>query len=108
VRILLLWRKPGERVEVVATAAENAGLFASGDQVMSLEWLGDDPMPAPRWVPVTPNGRIGFTERERDYCNCAVLKRAGDRGDRPIDRDPSLLEDWTEADLVHFIFGVET
>jgi hypothetical protein len=105
--ILLLWRMPGKDVATAATAAKNAGLFVSGDQVISLEWLGDDPMPAPRWVPVTPTGWLSFTEREKEYCDCAVLKRANDRSDRPIDRDPSLL-DWTEADLLQFIFGVET
>ena len=48
--ILLLWRSPGKDISPVASAAKGVGLFASGDRVMSLEWLGDDRMPKPRWV----------------------------------------------------------
>jgi hypothetical protein len=95
----------GESAEAVATAAKQAGRFASGDRVMSLEWLGDDPMPVPRWVPVTPNGWLSFTEREKEYCDCAVMKMAP-KSRQPRDHDPSLL-DWTNADLLYFIFRVD-
>jgi hypothetical protein len=104
--ILLLWRKPGDSVEAVATAAKDAGLFASGDQVMSLEWFGDDRMPKPRWVPVTPTGWLGFTEREKEYCDSAVMKMAGDGRSDDLRHHPMYY--CTEVELLHFIFGVET
>jgi hypothetical protein len=47
--ILLFWRMPGKDVATVVKAAKNDGLFASGDRVICVEWLGEDPMPAPRW-----------------------------------------------------------
>jgi hypothetical protein len=72
--ILLLWRLPGRDAAPVAKAARNADMFASGDQVISAEWLGDDPMPAPRWVKVDTSGRLGLTDRETEYCEPALRK----------------------------------
>jgi hypothetical protein len=60
--ILLLWRQPGKHVAAVTKAAKEAGLFASGDRVISAEWLGHDPMPEPRWVKVSPSGWLGLTQ----------------------------------------------
>ena len=103
--ILLLWRQPGKDVAGVAKAAKSARLFASGDRVMSAEWLGDDPMPAPRWVKVRPSGWLGLTEREKEYCETAVRKLVVDGG-RRTHPDPVLL-DWTDADLWHGALGVD-
>jgi hypothetical protein len=104
--ILLLWRRPGKDISSVASEAKGAGLFASGDRVMSLEWLGDDRMPKPRWVQVTPTGWLGLTEREKEYCDSAVMKMAGDGRSDDLQHHP--MRYCTETDLLHFIFGVET
>jgi hypothetical protein len=104
-QMLLIWRMPGENIATVADAAQNAGLFVPGEKIISMEWLGEDPLPAPRWVQVTPNGWLSFTEREKEYCDCAVIKMAP-KSHQPRDRDPSLL-DWTNADLLYFIFRVD-
>jgi hypothetical protein len=100
--ILLLWRRPGKDVAAVAKAT---GLLASGDRVISAEWLGDDPMPAPRWVKVSSSGWLGLTEREKEYCEAAVRKLVVD-DDRRANPDPVLL-DWTDADLWHAALGVD-
>jgi hypothetical protein len=102
--ILLLWRGLGKEATAVAKAAKGAGLFASGDRVISAEWLGDDPMPAPRWVKVSPSGWLGLTEREKEYCEATVRKLVVD-DDRRTNPDPVLL-DWTDADLWHAALGV--
>ena len=102
--ILLLWRQPGKDVAGLAKAAKSAGLFASGDRVMSAEWLGYDPMPMPRWIKVSPSGWLGLTEREKEYCKSAVRKLVVDDG-RRANPDPVLL-DWTDADLWHAALGV--
>jgi hypothetical protein len=103
--ILLLWRRPGKDISPVASAAKSSELFASGDRVISAEWLGDDPMPAPRWVKVRPSGWLGLTEREKEYCEAAVRKLVVDDG-RRSHPDPVLL-DWTDADLWHGALGVD-
>jgi hypothetical protein len=100
--ILLLWRRPGKDVAALAKAT---GLFASGDRVISAEWLGDDPMPAPRWVKVSPSGWLNLTEREKEYCEATVRKLVVDDG-HSSHPDPALL-DWTDADLWHAALGVD-
>jgi hypothetical protein len=95
--ILLLWRMPGRDVAPAANAAKNAGLFSSGDRVISAEWLGADPMPAPRWVQVKPSGIFSLTEREHEYGEAALRKLIDDRAyDSYPDR---ALLSWTDADL---------
>ena len=101
--ILLLWRQPGKDVAGVAKAAKCAGLFASGDRVISAEWLGHDPMPEPRWVKVSLSGWLGLTQREKEYCEATVRKLVVDDG-RRSHADPVLL-DWTDADLWHGALG---
>jgi hypothetical protein len=59
-------------------------------------------------IPVTPNGWLSFTEREKEYCDRAVLKMAGDGSGQANDLRHDPIRYWTEAELLHFIFGVET
>jgi hypothetical protein len=103
--MLLLWRLPGQDVAAISQAARRAGLFTSGDLVVSAEWLGEDPTPAPRWVKVSPSGRLGLLERERGYCELALRNIVDHSTDmRP---DPTLV-DWTDAELWQFALGVDT
>jgi hypothetical protein len=103
--ILLLWRRPGKDISPVASKAKSARLFASGDRVISAEWLGEDPMPVPRWVKVSPSGWLNLTEREKEYCEATVRKLVVD-DDRRAHPDPGLL-DWTDADLWHAALRVD-
>jgi hypothetical protein len=104
--ILLLWRSPGKDVARAANAAKNAGLFASGDRVISAEWLGADPMPAPRWVKIGSSGSPTFNEREDEYCMSALSNLIGNR---TFDsRRGQALDSWTDADLWHAALGVST
>ena len=96
---------PGQDVAAISQAARRAGLFTSGDLVISADWLGEDPMPAPRWVKVSPSGRLGLLERERGYCELALRNIVDHSTDmRP---DPTLV-DWTDAELWQFALGVDT
>jgi hypothetical protein len=104
--ILLLWRKPGMDVATVAKANKSEGLFASGDRVISAEWLGTDPVPAPRWVKVGPSGSPSFNEREDEYCMSALRNLIGNRAYDPC-RGPA-LGSWTDADLWHRALGIKT
>lgn len=104
--ILLLWRMPGTDVAPAANAAKNAGLFSSGDRVISAEWLGTDPMPAPPRVKVGPSGSPSFNEREDEYCMSALSNLIGNRAYDPR-RGPA-LDSWTDADLWHRALGIKT
>ena len=95
--ILLLWRLPDEDIKTVAAAAKKAGLFSSGDRVISAEWLGADLMPAPRWVQVKPSGFLSLTEREHEYREVVLRKLIDDRAYDSYP-DPTPLS-WTDADL---------
>ena len=44
--LLLVWRRPGGDVGAAVSEAK----FAPGDRVIVLEWFGDGPLPAPRWL----------------------------------------------------------
>lgn len=104
--ILLLWRLPGQDVATAAKAARSAGLFVSGDRVVSAAWLGNDQMPAPRWVQVKPSGFLSLNDREKEYCVAAVRSLVVSDG-HCAHPDPA-LEAWTEADLWHGALGVPT
>jgi hypothetical protein len=106
----LLWRLPGQDVQTVAEAAKSAGLYVPGDKVISMEWLSDDPMPAPRWIEIKAEGWLDLNERERECSDAYVMKRAGNGKERNCgwpSHDQSLVE-WTNAELLYFIFRVET
>ena len=115
-QVLLLWIEPGMDVENAVLAANKAGLFGSGDLVICVEWLGDDPMPKPRWLK-----RAGeqFSEHE-DHCISAMLEKriatvdaliaTGEPADvpglvRPMPRD---LKEISSVDLMHIALGVKT
>jgi hypothetical protein len=115
-QVLLLWIKPGENIDAVVLAANEAGLFVSGDLVMCAEWLGEEPMPKPRWLK-----RAGerFSDQE-DYCITAMLQKRIEDVDtlvatgepaevaglgRPMPRD---LREMTSVDLMHCALGVKT
>jgi hypothetical protein len=70
-QVLLIWLTPGEDVDVAVLAANKAGPFGSGDLVMCVEWLGDDPIPKPRWLKRTGER---FSEQE-DHCIYAMLEK---------------------------------
>jgi hypothetical protein len=115
-QVLLIWLTPGKDVDAPVLAANKAGLFGSGDLVMCVEWLGDDPMPKPRWLK-----RAGerFSEQE-DYCICAMLEKRIARVDTTIATDepaevaglarpmPRDLSEMTSVDLMHCALGVKT
>jgi hypothetical protein len=115
-QVLLIWLTPGEDVDAAVLAANKTGLFGSGDLVMCVEWLGDDPMPKPRWLK-----RAGerFSEQE-DRCIYAMLEKrvatveslvaTGEPADvqglvRPMPRD---LSEISSVDLMHCALGVKT
>lgn len=47
---LLLWIKPDDDPDAAISMANRAGLFGSGDLMICGVWLGDEPMPKPRWL----------------------------------------------------------
>ena len=112
--VLLLWIAPGQSVENAVLAANNAGLFGTGDLIMCAEWLGEEPMPKPRWI-----RRRGeqLSLQESEYCDAMIAKRiaaaeaAEERGTpspalcRPMPRD---LAEVSTVDLIHCALGVET
>jgi hypothetical protein len=115
-QVLLIWLTPGEDVTAAVLAANKAGLFGSGDLVMCVEWLGDDPMPKPRWLKRTGER---FSEQE-DRCICAMLEKRVATVDalvatrepadvqelvRPMPRD---LSEISSVDLMHCALGVKT
>jgi hypothetical protein len=115
-QVLLIWLIPGEDVDAAVLAANKAGLFGSGDLVMCVEWLGDDPMPKPRWLKRTGER---FSVQEDD-CICAMLEKrvamvdvlvaTGEPAEaqglaRPMPRD---LSEMSSVDLMHCALGVKT
>jgi len=115
-QVLLLWIKPGEDANAAVLVANKAGLFGSGDLVMCAEWLGNDPMPKPRWL--KRHGEC-FSEHE-DHCIDAMLEKriamvdalvaAGEPAEvaglaKPMPRD---LREMSAVDLMHCALGVET
>jgi hypothetical protein len=115
-QVLLIWLRPDEAVDAAVLAANKAGLFGTGDLVMCAEWLGDDPMPKPRWL---KRDGARFSEQE-DRCITAMLEKriaevdvlvaAGDPAAvadlaRPMPRD---LREMTSVDLMHCALGVKT
>lgn len=103
--ILLLWRPPGKDAATVVEAAKTAGLFASGDLVISAEWLGEDPMPAPRWF----KSERDLSEREGKCIDAEIFKLVGDVSKIEIDRSQSSsLSHISSERLLHILLGVET
>ena len=103
--ILLLWRPPGKDAATVVEAAKTAGLFASGDLVISAEWLGEDPMPAPRWF----KSERDLSEREGKCIDAEIFKLVGDVSKIEIDRSQSSsLSHISSERLLHMLLGVET
>jgi hypothetical protein len=103
--MLLLWRPPGKDVATVVEAAKTAGLFASGDLVISAEWLGEDPMPAPRWF----KSERDLSEREGKCIDAEIFKLVGEVSKIEIDRSQSSsLSHISSERLLHILLGVET
>jgi hypothetical protein len=105
--VLLLWIKSDEDIDAAVLAANTAGLFASGDLVICAEWLGDDPMPRPRWLERDDEWP---SEKETDYIIATVLKRAGGRAAlTAVKDDPDVdLKEISRVDLMHCVLGVKT
>jgi hypothetical protein len=115
-QVLLLWIKPGEDIDAAVLSANKAGLFASSDLVMCAEWLGDDPMPKPRWLK-----REGerFSEQE-DHCISTMLEKRiatvealiakGEPAEVPglARRVPRDLSEISSVDLMHCALGIKT
>jgi hypothetical protein len=118
-QVLLLWIKPGDDVAAAASAANKAGLFASGDMVICVEWLGDEPMPKPRWLN-RDRGHYAYFSEQEDHCITAMLEKrietvnaliaTGEPAEvqglaRPMPRD---LSEISSVDLMHIALGVKT
>ena len=115
-QVLLIWVKLGDDVDAAVSAAKKSGLFAAGDMVICVEWLGTDPMPRPRWLK-----RHGerFSGQEDNYIHAMLEKRiamvdklvaAGEAAEvaglvKPMPRD---LSEISSVDLMHCALGVKT
>jgi hypothetical protein len=110
-QVLLLWLKPGEDIEAAVLAANKAGLFASGDLVMCAEWLGDEPMPKPRWLK-REGAYYGLFSAQEDLCIGAMLEKivADEPPKVPTVGSPSPqdLGEMSAVDLMHCALGVKT
>ena len=69
--MLVVWRRPGGDVKAAVSEAK----FAPGDRVVVLEWLGDGPLPAPRWV----GKRSEFSVVENEYLDQSITRRTESR-----------------------------
>lgn len=117
--VLLLWIKPGADVAKATLKAKEDGVFKSGDMVVCAEWLGDDPMPKPRWLKRGDAQHGLLTEQEDEYVMAMLEKRiatvdalvdAGEPAEhaglvRPMPRD---LYEISSVDLMHIALGVKT
>ena len=73
--LLVVWRRPdGDIAEALRGAS-----FARGDRVICIEWLGDDPLPEPRWH----SKLLKFSDVENGY-----VERAIDHDRKPWRRRP--------------------
>jgi hypothetical protein len=116
---LLFWIKPGADVAKATLAAKDEGLFSPGDMVICAEWLGEDPMPKPRWLK-RDLAHHGLLSEQEDHCITAMLKKriamvdtlidSGEPAEvaglvRPMPRD---LHELSSVDLLHIALGVKT
>jgi hypothetical protein len=109
--MLVIWRRPGGDV---AEALRGAS-FAKGDRVICIEWLGDDPLPEPRW-----HGKRSEFSAIENECIERVIDRdiESHREGNHRQRYPGSVElphfpanrmcELSDNDLMHAIFGVET
>jgi hypothetical protein len=110
-QVLLLWIKPNEDVNAAALAANTAGLFASGDLVICVEWLGTDPMPKARWLK-REGAYYGLFSEQEELCITAMLEKIA--SDEPTEvpglarPTPQDLSEFSCVDLMHYALGVKT
>lgn len=117
-KVLLFWMRPGEDVPAAVQAATKAGLFATGDLVICLEWLGTDPMPKPRWLS-RDRAYFGKLSEQEDHCITAMLEKRIATVDaaiatgepievpglaRPMPRD---IREISSVDLMYCALGVQ-
>ncbi|MGY4433158.1 hypothetical protein ACVWWO_005635 [Bradyrhizobium sp. F1.13.1] len=95
---LAVWRTAGSDVSTSVPSVK----VAQGSRVVSLEWSGRDPLPAPKWH---HNSRPDFSPEE-EGCVTHMLTRtlAGSQASAE-DRSP-LLGGMTDGELLHRAFGV--
>src|ERR1700710_902063 len=117
-KVLLLWLRPGEDVPAAVQAATKTGLFASGDMVICVEWLGNDPMPKPRWLSRDRAYFGNFSEQE-DHCITAMLEKriatvnaviaTGEPAELPglASPMPRDLREISSVDLMYCALGVQ-
>jgi hypothetical protein len=105
--LLLVWRRPGAAIiEALADAR-----FAAGDRVICAEWLGKDPMPAPRWFGKRLSSEIGAVEY--GYVLRALDRLVEADAPSPAPSPPAtapsgFLAGMSDNDLLHMALGVET
>ena len=108
--MLVIWRRPGGDI---AEALRGAS-FAKGDKVICLEWLGDDPLPEPRWH----SRFLKFSDVENGYVERAIDRLIESHGEGTRQREPGAAElphfpadrmcELSDNDLMCAIFGVAT
>ena len=95
-------------------AAASEAKFAPGDRVIVLEWFGDGPLPAPRWL----GSRSEFSVIENEYLDRSITRRIESREENDHQREPGFAElphfpadrirELSNNDLLHMLFGVAT
>ena len=108
--LLVVWRRPdGDIAEALRGAS-----FARGDRVICIEWLGDDPLPEPRWH----SKLLKFSDVENGYVERATDRLIESIREGTRQREPGAAElphfpadrmcELSDNDLMHAMFGVAT
>lgn len=108
--MLVIWRKPGADIWTTVAGEQ----FASGDKVISPEWIGDAEPPAPKWH----RDRLSASMTDQEYdCVMQSIQRVAEAGgdgrrDAGLAAFPRMSEEAMRAmpdnDLIHAVLGVRT
>ena len=102
---MLVWREPGSSAKEAVKAAACNMDCSPRDRIISVEWLGSDPMPIPRWYRELLMSAL--PPEQRGYITDALRRLGGQSGvsDAEIMKAPPMPE-WSDNDLLHAVFGV--
>jgi hypothetical protein len=99
--LLLVWRKPDSDAAAGGANAE----YAPGDKVISAEWFGEGPIPAPNWYAGRLSTNLDRVEYEYITRSLTRLVAASPECDP---RSNFHLAELSDNELLYMALGVET